>query len=111
MTVSEKLERFEKALQLFLDRVRSDPNLLAAVQVGSLTEETIWRRDAISLWLIEKDGVTKRLRADGEDLRRRGSYEERCGGLARQRAQAAALNDRLKPANRGAGARPRRSPG
>ena len=50
------------------------------------------------------------LRADGEDLRRRGSYEERCGGLARQRAQAAALNDRLKPANRGAGARPRRSP-
>ena len=26
-------------------------------------------RDAISLWVIEKDGVTKRLRADGEDPR------------------------------------------
>src|SRR5262250_2969059 len=68
-SVSQKVARFEKALQLFLDRVRADANLLAAVLVGSLTEETVWRRDAISLWLIEKDGVTKRLRADGEDPR------------------------------------------
>jgi hypothetical protein len=68
-SVSQKLARFEKALELFLDRVRADPNLLAAVLVGSLTEQTVWRRDAISLWLIEKDGVTKRLRADGEDPR------------------------------------------
>jgi hypothetical protein len=66
---SQKLARFEKALQLFLGRVRADSNLLAAVLVGSLTEQTVWRRDAISLWIIEKDGVTKRLRADGEDLR------------------------------------------
>src|ERR1051326_2190460 len=69
MNRAEKLKRFEKALDLFLDRVRQDPNLLAAVLVGSLTEETIWRKDAIGLWLIEKDGVTKRLRADGEDPR------------------------------------------
>jgi hypothetical protein len=68
-TISEKLARFEKALSLFLERVRADSNLLAAVLVGSLSEETVWRRDAISLWLIEKDGVTKRLRADGEDPR------------------------------------------
>ena len=68
-SVSQKVARFEKALQLFLDRVRADANLLAAVLVGSLTEETVWRRDAISLWLIEKDGVTRRLRADGEDPR------------------------------------------
>jgi uncharacterized protein len=68
-SISEKVARFEKALALFLDRVRSDPNLLAAVLVGSLSAETVWRRDAISLWLIEKDGVTKRLRADGEDPR------------------------------------------
>jgi hypothetical protein len=68
-SMSEKVARFEKALALFLERVRSDSNLLAAVLVGSLSEETVWRRDAISLWLIEKDGVTKRLRADGEDPR------------------------------------------
>ena len=65
----EKLKRFEKALDLFLERLRKDPNLLAAVLVGSLTEQTIWLKDAIWLWLIEKDGVTKRLRADGEDPR------------------------------------------
>src|SRR5215471_6595788 len=67
--IPEKIARFEKALALFLERVRSDTNLLAAVLVGSLSQETVWRRDAISLWLIEKDGVTKRLRADGEDPR------------------------------------------
>jgi hypothetical protein len=69
MNRTEKLKRFQKALDLFLERVRKDANLLAAVLVGSLTEKTIWRKDAISLWLIEKDGVTKRLRADGEDPR------------------------------------------
>jgi hypothetical protein len=69
MNRREKVKRFERALELFLERVRKDPNLLAAVLVGSLTEETIWRKDAIGLWLIEKDGVTKRLRADGEDPR------------------------------------------
>lgn len=69
MNPTEKLERFKNALRLFLNRVEADPNLLAAVLVGSLSGETIWRRDAITLWLIEKDGVTKRLRADGDDPR------------------------------------------
>jgi hypothetical protein len=69
MNRTEKLQRFQKALELFLERLRQDPNLLAAVLVGSLTETTIWRKDAIGLWLIEKDGVTKRLRADGEETR------------------------------------------
>ena len=57
MSSNNKLERFERALRLFLERVEADPNLLAAVLVGSLSEETIWHLDAISLWLIEKDGV------------------------------------------------------
>jgi hypothetical protein len=57
-SVSQKVARFEKALPLFLDRVRDDANLLAAVLVGSLTEETVWRRDAISLWLIEKEWLS-----------------------------------------------------
>ena len=67
--ISARIARFEKALALFLERVRADPNLLAAVLLGSLSKETVWRRDSIALWLIEKDGVTKRLRADGEDPR------------------------------------------
>lgn len=69
MTAPAKVARFRKALELFLERVRADPHLLAAVLVGSISEETVWRRDSLSLWLIEKDGVTKRLRADGEDPR------------------------------------------
>ena len=69
MPPSDKAARFQKALDLFLERVRTDPNLLATVLVGSINDETVWRRDSISLWLIEKDGVTKRLRADGEDSR------------------------------------------
>ena len=40
-SIREKLARFEKALQLFLERVRADSNLLAAVLVGSLSEETV----------------------------------------------------------------------
>ena len=68
-SITEKTARFEKALALFLERVSADSNLLAAVLVGSLTEETVWRRNSISLWLIEKDGVTRRLRADGDDPR------------------------------------------
>ena len=69
MNRTEKLKRFQTSLDLFLERVQKDHNLLAAVLVGSLTEKTIWRKDAICLWLIEKDGVTKRLRTDGEELR------------------------------------------
>ena len=61
-----KLERFQHALRLFVDRLDEDPNILAAVLVGSLCEETMWRRERIYLWLIEVDGVTKRLRADGD---------------------------------------------
>lgn len=68
-SLANKVARYQKALDLFLDRVRADPNLLAAILVGSLSEETIWRRDSIGLWLIEKDGVTKRLRADGDNPR------------------------------------------
>ncbi len=52
-SISKKVARHENALRVFLERVRRDPNLLAAVLVGSLTEETVWQRDSISLWLIE----------------------------------------------------------
>lgn len=65
--LDEKLERFQNALDLFVERLEQDKNILAAVLVGSLNNETIWRKEKIYLWLIEVDGVTKRLKADGED--------------------------------------------
>ena len=66
---TEKLARFETALRQFIERIEQDRYVLAVVLVGSLTEEIIWRRESLSLWIIEADGVTRRLPSDGEDER------------------------------------------
>jgi hypothetical protein len=70
--LTAKLEQYRAALESFLARIREDHNVLAAVLVGSISEETIWRKESIYIWLIEVDGVTKRLKADGknEDISR-----------------------------------------
>jgi len=65
----EKLEQYQQALGLFLERMEEDRNILAVVQNGSLSKETVWRREGIYLWVIERDGVTKRFLYDGEDER------------------------------------------
>lgn len=64
-----KLAQYQQALDLFLERMKEDRNILAVVRNGSLNEETIWRKEGIGLWVIERDGVTKRFRYDGEDER------------------------------------------
>ena len=43
--------------------------MLAIVLVGSLTTETIWHRETLGLWIIEADGVSRRLPSDGKDER------------------------------------------
>ena len=68
-TDSEKSARFEAALQRLIARVAEDRYVLAIVQVGSLAEETIWQRESLWLWIIEADGVTRRLQSDGKDER------------------------------------------
>ncbi len=65
----EKVARFQAALDEFIERLRQDRYILAAVLVGSLNEATIWRRESMFLWVIEDDGVTKRLSSDGNDER------------------------------------------
>jgi hypothetical protein len=65
----DKLARFQTALELFLSRISEDRYVLAVVLVGSLTAETIWRRESIQVWVIESDGVSLRLRSDGNDER------------------------------------------
>ena len=66
---AEKVARFEAALQQFIERVAEDRYLLAVVLVGSLSDETIWQREALAVWIIEADGVSRRLPSDGEDER------------------------------------------
>jgi hypothetical protein len=64
-----KVTRFEAALRQLIDRIAEDRYILAVVLVGSLSTETIWQRESLGLWIIEADGVSRRLPSDGKDER------------------------------------------
>jgi hypothetical protein len=64
-----EVARFEAALSQFIHRVAEDRYVLAVVLVRSLSTETIWARETLGLWIIEADGVSRRLPSDGEDER------------------------------------------
>lgn len=64
-----KVARFQAALNQLIERIAADRYILAIVLVGSLSEETIWHREALGLWIIEADGVSRRLPSDGNDER------------------------------------------
>ena len=66
---ADKVARFEAALSQLLARLSEDRYVLAVVQVGSLSPETIWHRETLSLWIIEADGVSRRLPSDGKGER------------------------------------------
>ena len=68
-TDAEKVARFESALTQLTERIADDRYVLAVVVVGSLSEATIWRRESLRLWIIEADGVSRRLRSDGNEER------------------------------------------
>jgi hypothetical protein len=68
-TDANKLDRYQAALDQFAERVMADRYVLAVVEVGSLRPETIWARHSLWLWIIEADGVTRRLQSDGTDER------------------------------------------
>src|SRR5215470_15512296 len=65
----EKGARFQAALDRLTERVAADRYVLAIVLVGSLSPETMWRRETLGLWIIEADGVSRRLPSDGNDER------------------------------------------
>ena len=65
----EKIARFEVALNQLIERVAEDRYVLAIVLVGSLSKETIWHRESLGLWIIEADGVSRRLTSDGNNER------------------------------------------
>lgn len=66
---AEKVARFEAALAQLTERISEDRYVLAVVQIGSLSEATIWRRESLRLWIIEADGVSRRLQSDGNEER------------------------------------------
>jgi uncharacterized protein len=65
----EKVARFQTALDQLIGRIAEDRYVLAIVLVGSLSTETIWKRESLGLWIIEADGVSRRLPSDGNDER------------------------------------------
>src|SRR3954449_7747112 len=65
----ETVARFQAALDQLIERIAADRYVLAVVLVGSLSPETIWRRETLGLWIIEADGVSRRLPSDGNDER------------------------------------------
>src|SRR3954471_7151155 len=65
----ETVARFQAALDQLIERITGDRYVLAVVLVGSLSPETIWRRETLGLWIIEADGVSRRLPSDGKDER------------------------------------------
>jgi uncharacterized protein len=64
-----EVARFKTALNQFIDRVAEDRYILAVVLIRSLSTETIWARETLGLWIIEADGVSRRLPSDGENER------------------------------------------
>jgi uncharacterized protein len=64
-----EVARFKAALRQFTERVAEDRYVLAVVLVRSLSTDTIWARETLGLWIIEADGVSRRLPSDGEDER------------------------------------------
>jgi hypothetical protein len=66
---AQKIARFKAALQQLIERIAEDRYVLAIVLVGSLSAETIWQRESLGLWVIEADGVSRRLPSDGNDER------------------------------------------
>jgi hypothetical protein len=65
----EKVARFQAALDQLIERITEDRYVLAVVLVGSLSTETIWHRESLGVWIIEADGVSRRLPSDGNDER------------------------------------------
>ena len=65
----KKVARFQAALDQLIQRISKDRYVLAVVLVGSLSPETIWHRESLGLWIIEADGVGRRLPSDGNDER------------------------------------------
>jgi uncharacterized protein len=65
----EDVAQFQAALDQLIERIARDRYVLAVVLVGSLAPETIWHRETLGLWIIEADGVSRRLPSDGDDER------------------------------------------
>jgi predicted nucleotidyltransferase len=47
---------YEEALESFVDKVKKDRNIIAAILYGSLSYDEVWEKSDIDVWLIAREG-------------------------------------------------------
>lgn len=52
-------KRYEKAVESFIDKVKPDRNIIAAILLGSLSYDEVWEKSDIDIWLIGRDEKAK----------------------------------------------------
>jgi predicted nucleotidyltransferase len=52
-------KRYEAAVDVFVERVRQDTHILAAILFGSLSYDEVWEQSDIDMWLIARDESSK----------------------------------------------------
>ncbi|MGG7165307.1 hypothetical protein [Clostridium ihumii] len=48
-------EEYKSALEKFVEKVRRDSNIIAAFSYGSITNDKLWEKSDIDIWLISKE--------------------------------------------------------
>lgn len=51
--------RYDSALEKFIEKVRSDSNIIAAFSYGSIVDGDLWDKSDIDIWLISKENSKK----------------------------------------------------
>lgn len=57
--MSELTIRFQEAVDSFVDKVKSDPNVVAVILCGSLAYDQVWEKSDIDMTLVVRDQVLK----------------------------------------------------
>jgi predicted nucleotidyltransferase len=56
---NEMTQRYQAAADSFVDKVKSDPNVVAIIICGSLAYDQVWERSDIDMTLVVRDQVLK----------------------------------------------------
>ncbi len=52
-------KRYDWALDKFIEKVKNDGNIIAAVSYGSIVDGSLWEKSDIDIWLISKENSKK----------------------------------------------------
>jgi len=52
-------KRYNSALEKFIEKVRRDSNIIAVFSYGSITNDNLWEKSDIDIWLISRENSKK----------------------------------------------------